>query len=107
MAAEHALDLTQPHAIHVVGVGGAGMSAIATVLVAMGHQVSGSDLKSSRGLERLRSLGVIVSLGHDAANVPAELDAVTVSTAIPVSNPEVVAATTAIVAEAAAPDPTL
>ena len=38
-------DLTQPHAIHVVGVGGAGMSAIATVLARMGHTVSGSDLR--------------------------------------------------------------
>jgi UDP-N-acetylmuramate--alanine ligase len=86
------LDLSRPARVHVVGIGGAGMSAIATVLAAMGHQVSGSDLKSSRGLERLRSLGVTVSLGHDAANLPAELDAVTVSTAIPASNPEVVAA---------------
>ena len=86
------LDLSRPARVHVVGIGGAGMSAIATVLVAMGHQVSGSDLKSSRGLERLRSLGVTVSLGHDATNLPAELDAVTVSTAIPASNPEVVAA---------------
>jgi UDP-N-acetylmuramate--alanine ligase len=75
----------------VVGVGGAGMSAIATVLAAMGHAVSGSDLKGSPGLERLRSLGVQVAIGHDAANV-GEVDAVTVSTAIPPTNVEVVAA---------------
>ena len=86
------LDLTQPARVHVVGIGGAGMSAIATVLAAMGHQVSGSDLKESAGLERLRALGVAVSVGHDAANLPTELDAVTISTAIPARNPEVVAA---------------
>lgn len=86
------LDLGARAAIHVVGVGGAGMSAIATVLAAMGHQVSGSDLKSSPGLERLRARGVMVSIGHDAANLPEGVDAVTISTAIPARNPEVVAA---------------
>ena len=43
------IDLTQPVAVHVVGVGGAGMSAIASVLAAMGHRVTGSDLKESAG----------------------------------------------------------
>ena len=87
-----ALDLSRPARLHVVGIGGAGMSAIATVLAGMGHQVSGSDLKASAGLERLRALGVAVHVGHDAAHLPAELDAVTISTAIPARNPEVVAA---------------
>jgi len=87
------LDLRQPQRVHVVGIGGAGMSAIATVLAGMGHQVSGSDLKASRGVERLRALGVAVAIGHDAANLPAEVDAVTISTAVPATNPEVVAAT--------------
>ncbi|HEY5154600.1 MAG TPA: UDP-N-acetylmuramate--L-alanine ligase [Acidimicrobiales bacterium] len=87
-----ALDLTQPARVHVVGIGGAGMSAIATVLAGMGHQVSGSDLKDSTGLERLRALGVDVHVGHDAANLPAALDAVTISTAVPARNAEVVAA---------------
>ncbi|MGZ4710824.1 MAG: Mur ligase domain-containing protein, partial [Acidimicrobiales bacterium] len=77
------LDLTAPTRVHVVGIGGAGMSAIATVLAAMGHHVSGSDLKESAGLERLRALGVTVTVGHDAANLPADVDAVTTSTAIP------------------------
>jgi len=86
------LDLSSPVAVHVVGIGGAGMSAIATVLAAMGHTVSGSDLKSSASLERLRSLGVSVTVGHDAANLPEHLDAVTISTAVPASNPEVRAA---------------
>src|ERR1700682_928971 len=48
-----ALDLAEPRTVHIVGVGGAGMSAIATVLARMGHTVSGSDLRESRALERL------------------------------------------------------
>ena len=86
------LDLTQPHAIHVVGVGGAGMSAIATVLARMGHRVSGSDLRESRALERLRLLDVTTHVGHAAENLPESLDAVVISTAIPERNPELVAA---------------
>ena len=75
--------------IHIVGIGGAGMSAIASVLAAMGHRVSGSDLKESAGLDRLRGAGVEVAVGHRAENVPADAEAVAVSTAIPASNPEV------------------
>jgi UDP-N-acetylmuramate--alanine ligase len=82
-------DLSQPQRIHVVGVGGAGMSAIATVLAAMGHQVSGSDLKDSAPLQRLRGAGVDVHVGHAAEHVPADVDAVAISTAIPAANPEV------------------
>ncbi|HEX2038750.1 MAG TPA: UDP-N-acetylmuramate--L-alanine ligase [Acidimicrobiales bacterium] len=85
------LDLSRPQAVHVVGVGGAGMSAIATVLASMGHRVTGSDLRASAGTERLRALGIDVFVGHDAAHV-GEVDAVTVSTAVPPTNPEVVAA---------------
>jgi len=86
------LDLSQTRTLHVVGVGGAGMSAIAAVLARMGHHVSGSDLKDSHGLERLRLLGVDTRVGHDAANVPAAVDAVVLSSAIPPTNPEVEAA---------------
>ncbi|MBL6926687.1 MAG: UDP-N-acetylmuramate--L-alanine ligase, partial [Acidimicrobiia bacterium] len=50
--------ISDPRHIHVVGVGGAGMSAIAEVLAAMGHTVTGSDLKASAGLDRLTALGV-------------------------------------------------
>src|SRR3954471_858379 len=89
---DHDLDLTQPHAIHVVGVGGAGMSAIATVLARMGHTVSGSDLREARALERLGLLDVTTHIGHAAENLPDALDAVVISTAIPESNPEAVAA---------------
>jgi UDP-N-acetylmuramate--alanine ligase len=85
------LDPAHPRRIHVVGAGGAGMSAIASVLAAMGHRVTGSDLKSSPSLERLAARGVGVFVGHDAAHV-ADADVVAVSTAIPESNPEVAAA---------------
>ncbi|HUY07525.1 MAG TPA: UDP-N-acetylmuramate--L-alanine ligase [Acidimicrobiales bacterium] len=81
------IDLKAPRAIHLVGIGGAGMSAIAAVLNAMGHRVSGSDLKDSVALDRLRALNIGVAIGHDAAQVErAEL--VGISTAIPEKNVE-------------------
>ncbi len=86
------VDLSRPQSIHVVGLGGAGMSAIAEVLVAMGHRVSGSDLRPSAVLDRLRHLGVAASVGHDGAHVGPEVDAVAISTAIAPENPEVQAA---------------
>jgi UDP-N-acetylmuramate--alanine ligase len=85
------VNLSQPRRIHIVGVGGAGMSAIASVLVAMGHTVSGSDLKDSGSLQRLQASGIDVHVGHDPALVD-HVDLVAVSTAIPSSNAEVVAA---------------
>jgi UDP-N-acetylmuramate--alanine ligase len=91
-APQRELDLSQPRAVHIVGVGGAGMSAIATVLARMGHHVTGSDLKDSASTERLRLAGVDVRIGHAAEHVPAGVDAVVVSTAIAALNPEVVAA---------------
>lgn len=87
-----AVDLSHPRAIHVVGVGGAGMSAIASVLAAMGHTVTGSDLKASAGLERLKGQGVAVSVGHRAENIGDHVDYLAISTAVPATNPEVVAA---------------
>ena len=78
----------QPAAVHVVGIGGAGMSAIATVLHAMGHVVTGSDLKGSGVTERLQRAGIEVVIGHRAANL-GSADLVTVSSAIPETNPEV------------------
>ncbi|HSL58273.1 MAG TPA: UDP-N-acetylmuramate--L-alanine ligase [Acidimicrobiales bacterium] len=86
-----AFDLTRPRTVHVVGVGGAGMSAIATVLAAMGHRVTGSDARSSSVLARLDALGVATSVGHAPA-VAVAADAVAVSTAVPDDDPEVVAA---------------
>lgn len=77
----------EPRRFHVVGIGGAGMSAIATALVGLGHRVTGSDLKDSPVVDRARALGIEVSIGHDAANL-GDADAVALSTAIPRSNPE-------------------
>jgi UDP-N-acetylmuramate--alanine ligase len=83
--------LADYQSVHIVGVGGAGMSAIATVLVAMGHQVSGSDVRDSATLERLRALGVAVHVGHDANHV-ASADLVAISSAIGDANVELRAA---------------
>ncbi|MBI5090728.1 MAG: hypothetical protein HZB15_18210, partial [Actinobacteria bacterium] len=88
---ETALDLSSPKRLHVVGVGGPGMSAIAIVLAEMGHTVSGSDLREQPVLDRLRAGGVSVHVGHDRAHVDG-CDAVTYSTAVPESNMEVEAA---------------
>jgi UDP-N-acetylmuramate--alanine ligase len=77
--------------IHFVGIGGAGMSGIAEVLVTQGYQVTGSDLADSAVTRRLARLGATISIGHAAANV-ANADAVVVSTAVAADNPEVVAA---------------
>ena len=70
------LDARRSRRIHVVGIGGAGMSAIASVLAAMGHAVTGSDLKRSPATARLAAAGVAVSVGHDAATPAAASRAV-------------------------------
>src|SRR4029079_17684452 len=77
--------------IHFVGVGGIGMSGIAELLVNLGYAVSGSDAKRSDITDRLASLGVRVSEGHDARH-QADADVVVVSSAVAADNPEVVAA---------------
>jgi UDP-N-acetylmuramate--alanine ligase len=78
-------------AVHLVGIGGAGMSALARVLLARGARVSGSDLKDSRGLAALRAQGADVSIGHRAENLDGTRTVV-VSAAIPTTNAEVRAA---------------
>lgn len=85
------LDLSKIRRIHIIGVGGSGMSAIATVLVSMGHVVSGSDMSPSPVLERLKAIGVRISIVHDPINI-AGSDLVVTSSAISRDNPEVVAA---------------
>src|SRR5262245_28688143 len=82
------LDLTTPRRVHIVGVAGAGMSAIALLLARMGHTVSGSDIKSNVVLERLAAAGVDVRVGNRAEHVPADADAVVYSTAVPRTNVE-------------------
>ncbi len=86
------LDLTvfrldKKRKIHIVGVGGPGMSAIATVLAEMGHAVSGSDIYDTEVIERLRKVGVKINVGHNP-DVVTNCDLVTGSPAIPKSNIE-------------------
>ena len=76
---------------HFVGIGGIGMSAIARILLQRGESVSGSDLKESPLLDRLRAEGARIEIGHDAANVNGA-KTVVVSSAIDRRNPEYVAA---------------
>ena len=78
--------------VHLVGIGGAGMSGIARILLTRGSKVSGSDVKDSTTLAALRALGARIHLGHAAGNV-GDVDAVITSSAIRAENPEIVAAT--------------
>jgi UDP-N-acetylmuramate--alanine ligase len=77
--------------IHLVGVGGSGMSGIAEVLVSLGYAVSGSDLRESSATRRLAERGVRVSIGHRAAAVTGA-DVVVISSAVDEANPELRAA---------------
>ena len=74
--------------IHFVGIGGTGMSGIAEVLLNLGYEVSGSDIKESSVTQRLSELGVEVAIGHRRENVY-EADVVVVSSAVDRSNEEV------------------
>jgi UDP-N-acetylmuramate--alanine ligase len=78
----------KPQRIHFVGIGGAGLSAIATVLLEQGYTVSGSDLHASPITERLARLGATIHIGHAALNL-GQADLVVVSSAVPAGNPEV------------------
>ncbi len=77
--------------VHFVGIGGAGMSGIAEVLLNLGYSVSGSDLSEGSATRRLAGLGAQVRIGHDAAHVVAA-DVVVISSAVKPDNPEVLAA---------------
>jgi UDP-N-acetylmuramate--alanine ligase len=77
--------------VHFVGIGGAGMSGIAEVLLTQGYEVSGSDVALSATTRRLSELGAKIAAGHAERNV-AGADVVVVSTAVAADNPEVVAA---------------
>jgi len=74
--------------VHFVGIGGAGMSGIAELLVNLGYLVRGSDAKASEVTARLADLGATVFIGHAAEHV-GDADVVVVSTAVPGDNPEV------------------
>ncbi len=87
----HDVDLSRPRAVHIVGIGGSGMSAIAEILLGTGHRVSGSDQHASAPLQRLAAAGVATHVGHAAGQI-GDAEIVAISTAIPDTNPEVVAA---------------
>ena len=77
--------------VHLIGIGGAGMSGIARILLARGVTVSGSDARESRTVTALRALGARIEIGHDAGHLQAageEPPTVVVSTAIRETNPE-------------------
>jgi len=75
-------ELDQRRRVHLVGIGGPGMSAIAIALAEMGHIVSGSDIRERQILDRLRASGVEIHIGHNRQHVH-DADVVTYSTAIP------------------------
>src|SRR5918997_4085041 len=77
--------------IHLVGIGGSGMSGIAEVLLTLGYKVSGSDLTQSETTRRLEELGGRISIGHRESNV-GEAQVVVISSAVSSDNPEVVTA---------------
>ena len=79
------------HRIHFVGIGGSGMSGIAEVLVNLGYEVQGSDLKPNPVTERLEKLGARIMIGHRAENV-GDADVVVISSAVSQQNPEVAGA---------------
>ena len=81
--------------VHFVGLGGTGMSGIAEVMLSLGYQVQGSDIKRNAQVVRLEKQGAKVFIGHDAENIE-DADAVVVSSAIDDSNPEVAAAKEAL-----------
>ncbi|QTG87643.1 UDP-N-acetylmuramate--L-alanine ligase [Vibrio furnissii] len=101
MTIKHTQDLAQIRAvvpemrrvkcIHFIGIGGAGMSGIAEVLLNEGYQITGSDIASNAVIERLTEKGATVYIGHSASNV-AQASVVVVSTAINEENPEIKAA---------------
>ena len=78
--------------IHFIGIGGAGMGGIAEVLLNEGYQISGSDIAENAVVQRLRSKGAIIHIGHKEENIQGA-SVIVVSTAIDKSNPEIAAAT--------------
>ena len=77
--------------VHIVGIGGIGMSGIAEVMHVMGYEVQGSDMGTNANTARLAAMGIEIMQGHDAAHVE-KAGVVTISSAVPDDNPEVQAA---------------
>ena len=81
--------------VHFVGIGGAGMSGIAEVMLSLGYRIQGSDLKANRQTRRLEKLGATVFAGHAKDHIR-DADALVVSSAVKAGNPEVAAARAAL-----------
>lgn len=78
--------------IHLIGIGGAGLSAIATVLLQQGYRVTGSDIQASSVTARLTKMGATVFIGHRVENLESDPDVVVISSAIGSDNPELIEA---------------
>lgn len=74
--------------IHIIGIGGIGVSAVAKLLFHEGKEVSGSDIAGGESAEECKELGMFVMMGHHAENIPPECDLVIYSDAVPPENPE-------------------
>src|SRR3989344_6075298 len=82
------LDMMIPQKIHMVGIGGIGMSALAQLLVARKKEVSGSDREESPVTALLAEKGVTVTIGHDQCVIPADTQLLVYSDAVPTTNQE-------------------
>ena len=85
-------DMLNLKKFHFVGIGGAGMSALAKILIESGYEISGSDCADSATVQMLKDIGAKVFVGHDEKNISNDIDAVVYSSAIPPENPELVKA---------------
>lgn len=85
--------LSKAHSIHVIGIGGIGISAVARMLLLQGKKVSGSDRGESEVTTELVKVGATISIGQKADNIPADCDLVIYTVAIPHDNPELMEAT--------------
>ncbi|MAP24872.1 MAG: UDP-N-acetylmuramate--L-alanine ligase [Rickettsiales bacterium] len=77
--------------IHIIGIGGIGMSGIAKVLAHMGYQVQGSDQQLSANIERLNEQEIDVKIGHQENNITSDIEAIVYSSAVDQNNPELIA----------------
>ncbi|HNX74316.1 MAG TPA: UDP-N-acetylmuramate--L-alanine ligase [Candidatus Rifleibacterium sp.] len=84
--------MTRRNRIHFIGIGGVGMSGLASIYLNKGYKISGSDLNGNDRTEELKSKGARIFTGHNARNIPSDVGRVVVSTAISSDNPELMAA---------------
>lgn len=92
MNSDTKIDVADVSAVHCVGIGGIGVSAVARLFHQRGAAVSGSDMSHSPVTRGLEELGVTVTVGHDTSNVPKEVDLVIHTIAVPADNPEILTA---------------